>query len=87
MYEVEFSPQALKSIKRLPRNVANGIVAELEAIAADPDAKHAGVRPPRHELKGKFRLHWAGFRAIFELRREDATLFVIDILSRGKAYD
>jgi mRNA-degrading endonuclease RelE of RelBE toxin-antitoxin system len=87
VYKVEFSPQALKSIKRLPRNVANAILAELEAIAADPDAKHAGVRPLRHNLKGKYRLHWAGFRAIFETRREDATLFVIDILSRGKAYD
>jgi mRNA-degrading endonuclease RelE of RelBE toxin-antitoxin system len=87
VYKVEFSPQALKSIKRLPRNVAHAILAELEAIAADPNAKHAGVRPLRRELKGKYRLHWAGFRAIFELRRTDATLFVIDILSRGKAYD
>jgi len=87
VYEVEFSPRALKSIKRLPRNVANAIVAELEAIAADPNARHAGVRPLRHQLKGKHRLHWAGFRAVFELRRKDATCFVIDILPRGKAYD
>jgi mRNA-degrading endonuclease RelE of RelBE toxin-antitoxin system len=87
VYEIEFSPRALKSIKRLPRNVAKAIVAELEAIAADPDAVHAGVRPLRRELKGKHRLHWAGFRAIFELRHQDATLFVFDVLSRGKAYD
>ena len=87
MYRVEFSPQAVKSIKRLPRNVANAIMEELEAIVADPDVRHAGVRPLRYQLKGKHRLHWAGFRAIFELRRHDATLLVIDILPRGKAYD
>jgi mRNA interferase RelE/StbE len=87
VYQIEFSPRALKGIKRLPRNVAEAIVAELEAIADDPHGKHAGVRPLRHELKGKYRLHWAGFRAIFELRRKDATLFVIDVLSRGRAYD
>jgi mRNA interferase RelE/StbE len=87
VYKVEFSPQALRSIKRLPRNVAVAIVAELEAIADDPRSKHAGVRPLRHQLKGKYRLHWAGFRAIFELRRKDATLFVIAVRPRGKAYD
>jgi mRNA-degrading endonuclease RelE of RelBE toxin-antitoxin system len=87
VYQVEFSPRALKSIERLPRNVAKAIVAELEDIAADPDAEHAGVRPLRHKLKGKYRLHWAAFRAIFELRRRESTLFVIDVLSRGKAYD
>ena len=87
MYRIEFSARALKSIKRLPRNVAKTIVAELEAIAVDPDARHAGVRSLRYQLKGKYRLHWAGFRAIFELRRQDASLIVIDILPRGKAYD
>jgi len=87
VYKVEFSPQALKSVRRLPRNVAKAIVAEIEAIAAGPDADHAGVRPLRYQLKGKYRLHWAGFRAIFELRRKDAILFVIDVLPRGKGYD
>jgi mRNA-degrading endonuclease RelE of RelBE toxin-antitoxin system len=87
VYQVEFSSQALKSIKRLPRNVARAILAELEMIAAHPDQKHAGMKPLRRELRGKYRLHWAGFRAIFELRRQDAILFVIDVLPRGKAYD
>jgi mRNA-degrading endonuclease RelE of RelBE toxin-antitoxin system len=87
VYKVEFSPRALKSIKRLPRNVARSILADLEAIAADPNRKHAGVKPLRRELKGKYRLHWAGFRAIFEVQRNNTTLFVIDILPRGKAYD
>jgi mRNA-degrading endonuclease RelE of RelBE toxin-antitoxin system len=87
VYRVEYSPRALKSLRRLPRNVAKAIVAELTVIAGDPRAPHAGVRHLRRNLKGKSRLHWAGFRAVFEVQHERSVLFVYDVLPRGKAYE
>jgi mRNA-degrading endonuclease RelE of RelBE toxin-antitoxin system len=87
VYRVKYSPRALKSLRRLPRKVAKAIVAELSVIAEDPRAPHAGMRPLRRNLKGKSRLHWAGFRAIFEAQHARSVLFVYDALPRGRAYD
>jgi mRNA-degrading endonuclease RelE of RelBE toxin-antitoxin system len=87
VYRVEYSSRALKSLRKLPRNVAKAIVAEFNVIAENAQAPHAGVKPLRRNLKGKSRLHWAGFRAIFEVQHERSVLFVYDVLPRGKAYD
>jgi mRNA-degrading endonuclease RelE of RelBE toxin-antitoxin system len=86
VYTVEYSPRVLKSLRRLPRNVAKAIVAELNIVAAEPRAPHPGVRALRRSLKGKSRLHWAGFRAVFEFQHERSVLFVYDVLPREKAY-
>jgi mRNA interferase RelE/StbE len=84
MFAVAYTTAALKSRKRLPRNLRNRITAKIEEVAADPTGQHPQVKP----LVGidALRLRVGDWRVLFELDHANKVLLVLDIRHRSEAY-
>ncbi len=85
MYEVVFTKQALRSLRRIPRNIAMLIREKLEQLAADPYAPNNNVT----KLVGRpgYRLRVGDWRVIYELQDGQLILLVIKIGPRGEVYE
>jgi mRNA interferase RelE/StbE len=84
-YQVSFSPEAVRDLKKLDRSVGKLILSELEWLAAHVDkVKH---RPLKHDLKGKFKLRVGDWRVVYELHPKLSTLDVLFIGHRREVYD
>ena len=85
MYEVVFTKQALRSLRRIPRNIAMLIREKLEQLAADPYAPNNNVT----RLVGHpgYRLRVGDWRVIYELQDGQLILLVIKIGPRGEVYE
>jgi mRNA interferase RelE/StbE len=80
-----FEKQAARMLRRMPRKAAEAIRAALDAIAADPFARHRNVE--RLEgFKDGFRLRHGDWRAVDRLDREEGNLVVELIKPRGEVY-
>lgn len=85
MYSVAFTKEALKTLRRIPRNVANLIREKIDTIAADPYAPHNNVT----KLVGRpgYRLRIGDWRVIYNLQDEQLVMLVIKIRPRGDVYE
>ena len=84
MYRLAYSKPAVRQLARMPRQLAKRIRDRMVAVAGDPYAKHANVRP----LKGReaFRLRVGDWRVIYEVRDEELWVLVLTIGPRGQVY-
>ena len=84
MFEVVYSTQARRRLRRMPRNTAQTIVAKVDALAADPTAPNTNAAA----LKGGtgFRLRVGDWRVLYVVETREKLLRVAAILSRGEAY-
>lgn len=82
MKPITYTRAALKTLRRMPANTADRIVAKVEEYAADPAALANNVKA----LKGRtgIRLRVGDWRVIME---DGAVLAVLEIGSRGDIYD
>ena len=84
MKQVMFSKDALRTLRRIPSNVARTIRSKIDAYAADPASQAANVRALRGET-GVLRLRVGDWRVLFT---EDLVVIaVIRIAPRGSAYE
>ena len=85
MYTVVFTKQAMRMLRRLPRNIAELIRAKITEIAQDPYATHNNVA----KLVGRpgYRLRVGDWRVIYELENEQLVLLVLKIGPRGEVYE
>ena len=84
MKAVSYSREALKSLRRMPANVAATIRAKMLQYAADPSALANNVTALKGE-PGILRLRVGDWRILFS---EDGTVIaVIRIAPRGSVYD
>ena len=85
MYEVVFTKQALRSLRRIPRNIVMLIREKLEQLAEDPYAPNNNVT----KLVGRpgYRLRVGDWRVIYELQDGQLILLVIKIGPRGEVYE
>ncbi len=85
MYEVVFTKQALRSLRKIPRNIAMLIREKLEQLAEDPYAPNNNVT----KLVGRpgYRLRVGDWRVIYELQDGQLILLVIKIGPRGEVYE
>jgi mRNA interferase RelE/StbE len=84
VYKIEYSRSALKSLRRLPRNLAETIRQKINALAADPFAHHANAM----KLQGRegYRLRVGDWRVLYEIHKDRLVILVLDIKPRGGAY-
>lgn len=85
MYTVVFTKQAMRVLRRLPRNIAELIRGKIMEIAQDPYAMHNNVT----KLVGRpgYRLRVGDWRVIYELQNEQLVLLVLKIGPRGEVYE
>lgn len=85
MYAVVFTKQALRILRKVPRNVSLLIREKLEQLAVDPDAPNNNVT----KLVGRagYRLRVGDWRVIYELQDQQLVLIVIKIGPRGEVYE
>ena len=84
MYQIEYTRDALKALKAMPRNVGRQIRGKIELLAADPFALNNNVR----KLVGReaFRLRVGDWRVIYEVEGGRLLIHVLTIASRGGVY-
>lgn len=84
MFALRFAKSAEKSLARMPRVIAQRMLDELKAIAAEPAAYRGDWKP----LQGShfWRLRVGDWRAICDLRDGELVLLVVKVAPRGDAY-
>ncbi len=83
MYQIEYTREAFKALRAMPRNVADVIRGKIEQLAADPfDA--ANVK----KLVGRdgYRLRVGDWRVIYQIDGQRLIVHVLAIAPRGGAY-
>lgn len=81
MKDVTYQPDALKTLRRIPANIAARIVAKIEAYAADPASQANNVI----RMKGlkAIRLRVGDWRVVME---DGVVIDVLKIGPRGSVY-
>jgi mRNA interferase RelE/StbE len=84
MHEISYTADALKTLRRMPRNTADLIRRKVQEVAADP-AKARNVK----RLKGRdgYRLRVGDWRVVYDIEAGKLVLIVIEIGPRGDIYD
>jgi mRNA interferase RelE/StbE len=84
MYSIEYSKDALKSLKSMPANTRRLLISKIEELAADPFAVNNNIK----KLEGRpgYRLRVVNWRIIYEIQGGSIILYVVAIGSRGGVY-
>jgi mRNA interferase RelE/StbE len=84
VYDVAYTGDAAKALRRMPRNVAQRIMAKIAALAEAPRAANRNVKA----LKGRegYRLRVGDWRVLYRLEDDRKFLEVLVIAPRGSAY-
>ncbi len=85
MYSVEITRDAIKALRKMPRNVATLIREKIGALAINPYAPNNNVK----KLKGAddYRLRVGDWRVVYTLKDDRLVIVVIRIAPRGGVYD
>ena len=84
VFEVVYSTQARRRLRRMPGNLARTILGKIDTLAADPTAPNVNATA----LKGGegFRLRVGDWRVLYTVHPGEKLLRVAAILPRGEAY-
>ena len=84
MHSIRYTSDALKTLRRMPRNTADLIRRKIQEVAVDP-ATSRNVKT----LKGRdgYRLRVGDWRIVYDLDNGVLVLIVIEIGPRGSIYD
>jgi mRNA interferase RelE/StbE len=82
VWKIEYSRSSLRTLRKMPRNVAETIEKKIVALAADPYAPNNNAT----RLQGRpgYRLRVGDWRVLYE--PAEKRLLVLDIKPRGGAY-
>lgn len=84
MYRTLFSRDAIKALRRMPKNTALLIRSKIDQLAQDPFAANNNVK----KLTGRpgYRLRVGDWRVIYDVETELRILSVKRIAPRGEVY-
>ncbi|SFW39591.1 type II toxin-antitoxin system RelE/ParE family toxin [Nitrosovibrio sp. Nv17] len=84
MFRVEYTREAFKVLRSLPRNMAATIRGKIGQLASDPHRPNPHVR----KLEGRpgFRLRVGDWRVIYEIDGDRLVIIVLAVGSRGGIY-
>lgn len=84
MKRITFSKDALRTLRRMPANVAALIRSKIEQYATDPASLANNVKALKGE-EGVFRLRVGDWRVIFA--EDGVVIAIIRVAPRGAAYE
>ena len=84
MYEILFTKQADRALRKMSRNTARLIREKLDQLAQDPYARNPNVT----RLQGRpgYRLRVGDWRVIYELEEDRLVILVLKVAPRGGVY-
>ncbi len=84
MYAIEFTRQAAKDLRNLPKPLIAQVHDKLRSVAADPYGQHNNVK----KLAGQpgYRLRIGDWRVMYELEDDRLVMLVVRIATRGQVY-
>ena len=85
MYELVYSREAIRSLRKMTDNTAKRICAKLEKLAEDPYAPNNNIKA----LKGSeanYRLRIGDWRALYMLNKNTKQIIIVEIATRGEVY-
>ena len=84
VYRVLFTKSADKTLRKLPRNVAQRIRRSLDALATNPYAEHLDVT--KLQNRPGYRLRVGDWRVVYEIENDELIILVLRIGPRGEVY-
>ncbi len=84
MWQITYSREAVKLLKKLDGSSREKILNYLESVARNPESFG---KPLSKNLKGLWRYRVGDYRIICDLRKKELLILVIDIGHRSKIYD
>ena len=84
MFEISYSKDAVKALRRMPTNTAANIRARIMELASDPDAANNNVAKLRG--RAEMRLRVGDWRVLFAVDRKARAIGVKLIGPRGSVY-
>jgi mRNA interferase RelE/StbE len=84
VYTVDYTRQALKTLSKLPQNIASQIRKKITEIAEDPYAQHGNVS--KLQNRAGYRLRIGDWRVIYNIDKGKTIIIVIKIGTRGEVY-
>ncbi len=84
MFQIEYTRDAVKALKAMPRNVSLQIRGKIDLLAEDPFAANNNVK----KLVGReaFRLRVGDWRVIYEIEGGRLVIIVLVVAPRGGVY-
>jgi mRNA interferase RelE/StbE len=83
MYSLEFTPSAIKELKRLPKNIQKQIIKKLEYFLSTPNPLLFANHLINFEL-GEYRFRIRDYRVIFDL--DDEKIIILSLGHRKNIY-
>ncbi len=84
VYRLLFTKSADKTLRKLPRNIAQRIHRSLDDLATNPYAEHLDVT--KLQNRPGYRLRVGDWRVIYEIENDELIILVLRIGSRGEVY-
>ncbi len=84
MYKINFTKQAYKSLRRIPRDVVTRIRDKLDQIATDPYVQYTNVT--KLQNRPGYRLRVGDWRVIYAVQEDELIILVLKVGSRGDIY-
>lgn len=84
MFRIEYSREALKILRSLPRNTSIIIRGKIEQLAKNPHTPNNNVK--KLEGRSGFRLRVGNWRVIYEIDNGRLVIIILAVGSRGDIY-
>jgi mRNA interferase RelE/StbE len=84
MYQIVFTKQADRTLRKMSRKLANRIREKLAQLADNPYAQHNNVKKLQNLLA--YRLRVGDYRIIYEIEDDRLVILVLKIAPRGEVY-
>lgn len=84
IYKLAFTKQAVKTLQKMPANIAKAIYQKMEKISQNPYDSHLNVA--KLQNRGGYRLRIGDWRIIYEVQQEKVIVLVLKIGLRKDVY-
>lgn len=83
MYQITFSKQADKALRRMPSNIAMNIAKKIKELAANPKNMRNVKKLTDHP---GYRLRTGDWRIVYILNENKKMIHIVKIKTRGEVY-